>query len=107
MNEYFSKKNIIKYLNDVSEVCMQNCEFEAHDNLIDIIREIENGEIKAEDVIPVVRCKDCAFYKTSDCMMYYECLICNAQYSWASDNSFCSYGKREDEEYEDYDTQEV
>ena len=57
--------------------------------------------IPTADVVEVVRCKDCIFYKTPDCMMYYECLICNAQYSCASDNSFCSCGKRECEESED------
>ena len=41
MNEYYNKKSILKYLKDVSEVCMQNCEFESYDNLIGIIQEIE------------------------------------------------------------------
>ena len=46
MNEYYNKKSILKYLKDVSEVCMQNCEFESYDNLTGIIREIATDDTK-------------------------------------------------------------
>ena len=46
MSEYYNKKSILKHLKDVSEVCMQNCEFESYDNLIGIIQEIEIDDTK-------------------------------------------------------------
>ena len=46
MNGYYNKKSILKYLKDVSEVCIQNCEFESYDNLIGIIQEIETDDTK-------------------------------------------------------------
>ena len=50
-------------------------------------------ERRAEDV---VRCKDCVFRHTEDCMMQYEC-DCGAQHTWESDNDYCSYGERKEE----------
>ena len=47
----------------------------------------------AADVAEVVRCKDCIYRKTEHCAMYYEC-ECGAQYSWETDNDYCSLGKR-------------
>ena len=51
----------------------------------------------AADVAEIVRCKDCALRKTEDCAMYYEC-DCGAQCSWETDNDYCSFGKRANEE---------
>ena len=47
------------------------------------------------DVVEVVRCKECVLRGTDDCAMYYRC-ECGTQYSWESDNDFCSYGERKD-----------
>ena len=56
MNEYYNKKSILKYLKDVSEVCMQNCEFESYDNLIGIIQEIETDNTMYDwDIINLIR----------------------------------------------------
>lgn len=45
------------------------------------------------DAVEVVRCKDCANRHTAECLMEYEC-ACGAQYSWESDDEFCSGGVR-------------
>lgn len=45
------------------------------------------------DAVEVVRCKDCAKRHTAECLMEYEC-ACGAQYSWESDDEFCSGGVR-------------
>ena len=50
-------------------------------------------EQPAADVAEIVRCKDCALRKTEDCAMYYEC-DCGAQYSWETDNDYCSFGEK-------------
>lgn len=62
--------------------------------------------IPTADVVEVVRCKDCIFYKTPDCRMRYECFVCDAQHSCADDscvkdNDFCSHGKRKENGNED------
>ena len=54
----------------------------------------------AQDVVEVVRCKDCEYRKTEDCAMQYEC-ECGAQYFWESDNAFCSWGKRKENGIDD------
>lgn len=46
------------------------------------------------DVVEVVRCRDCINRNTPDCAMYYDCSVCGGQWSWESDNGFCSLGKR-------------
>lgn len=51
--------------------------------------------VSEDDVVEVVRCKDCEYRKTEDCAMQYEC-ECGAQYFWESDNAFCSRGRRMD-----------
>lgn len=45
------------------------------------------------DAVEVVRCKYCAKRHTAECLMEYEC-VCGAQYSWESDDEFCSGGVR-------------
>lgn len=60
--------------------------------------------IPAADVVPVVRCKDCAYTREKDeyesvCLSD-ECVICvNSEYRWQPvwPNHFCGYGKRKDE----------
>ena len=65
MSEYYNKKSILKYLKGVSEVYMQNYEFESYDTLIGIIREIETDDTMCDfDIINLVRCCDCKFCRT-------------------------------------------
>lgn len=51
----------------------------------------------AADVAEIVRCKDCVLRNTEDCAMYYEC-DCGTQYSWETDNDYCSFGRKEVQE---------
>ena len=48
-----------------------------------------------EYAVPVVRCKDCVRRGTPECGMSYEC-ECGRQYTWETDNDFCSFGKRKE-----------
>lgn len=75
-----------------------------------VLRRIEEMRVKEDDYAPdvaqaiydfvadmdaveVVRCKDCVKRHTAECLMEYEC-ACGAQYSWESDDEFCSGGVR-------------
>lgn len=49
-------------------------------------------EAPTMDAVEVVRCKYCAKRHTAECLMEYEC-DCGAQYSWESDDEFCSGGE--------------
>ena len=53
---------------------------------------------KYNEISPVVRCKDCTLRGTEDCAMQYSCTECGGQWSWESDNDFCSYGRERDKE---------
>lgn len=50
----------------------------------------------AADVEEVVRCKDCIWRGRGECAMFYRC-NCGEQHTWETDNDFCSYGERRDE----------
>ena len=55
------------------------------------------AEIPAADVVEVVRCENCIRRGTEDCAMYYGC-ECGEQHTWETDNDFCSWGERRDNE---------
>lgn len=46
------------------------------------------------DVVEVVRCKECKNRNTPECAMWYRCSVCDGQWSWETDNDYCSYGER-------------
>ena len=48
------------------------------------------------DAVPVVRCKDCKKRGTPDCAMWYQCSVCEGQWSWETNEGFCSYGERKE-----------
>lgn len=52
--------------------------------------------LPAADVAPVVRCKECRKRGTPDCAMWYQCSVCGGQWSWETNDGFCSYGERRD-----------
>ena len=60
-----------------------------------IVRAIE--EAPTEDVVEVVRCKDCKRRNTPDCKMWYQCVICGDYHHWERDEDFCSCGERRTE----------
>lgn len=70
------------------------------------IKEIDLKNIPAADVVEVVRCKDCIRRGTEDCAMYWDTEDCamrygceyGEQHTWETDNDFCSWGERRDNE---------
>ena len=59
----------------------------------DSIGEWLESEFDDNDLIEVVRCKDCIYRGRVDCAMSYRC-DCGEQHTWETDNDFCSYGER-------------
>ena len=51
---------------------------------------------KYNGAVEVIRCKDCVLRGTSECAMQYNCYICGGQWSWETEDGFCSLGKRHD-----------
>lgn len=97
MNEYYNKKSILKYLKGVSEVCMQNCEFESYDNLTGIIREIATDNTMYDwDIINLIRCCDCKFCRTSIDECGNHIPHCSKSFGNMKVDlmDYCSYGKR-------------
>jgi hypothetical protein len=66
--------------------------------------EIDPMVVDADDIenaqtvysIEVTRCKDCIKRNTPDCLMWYNCSICGGQWTWETDNDYCSAGERKD-----------
>ena len=66
------------------------------DNVFDSFDDIEEwleSEVDNNDLIEVVRCKDCIYRGRVDCAMSYSC-DCGEQHTWETDNDYCSYGER-------------
>lgn len=59
----------------------------------DSIGEWLESEVDNNDLIEVVRCKDCIYRGQEECAMFYRC-DCGEQLNWETDNDFCSYGER-------------
>lgn len=53
--------------------------------------------VPATDVVEVVRCEECIRRGTEDCAMYYGC-ECGEHNAWETDNDFCSWGERRNNE---------
>ena len=53
-------------------------------DIADVIKRVEN--FPTEDVVEVVRCKDCKFYGNGDCSVQ------SVRSMWPND--YCSYGER-------------
>ncbi len=56
-----------------------------------------NENIKRnEDYVQVIRCKDCKFWSdTPSDILVRKCIV---RSGYASDNDYCSYGERKDDE---------
>lgn len=48
-------------------------------------------------VAEVVHCKECKWRGREECAMFYEC-DCGEQHTWETDDDFCSYGERVEQE---------
>ena len=72
-------------------------DYEFNNGLIDACNAID--DIPSADVVEVVRCKDCRYWRSDgECIMHSNYTI-NAIYG-ADENDYCSYGEREDGESE-------
>ena len=72
-------------------VCINHPEFLSKEDTMYCI-----DNMPAADVMEVVRCKDCIWRGREECAMFYRC-DCGEQHTWETDNDFCSYGERRDE----------
>ena len=62
-------------------------------------RDIEFVDLMPDDMVPVVRCKDCKYYTTED---FYGNICCGCKLYCAmldiTPDGFCSYGERKEAE---------
>lgn len=63
----------------------------------EVIASIE--EAPTVDAVPVVRCKDCRYYRTAFFGEHY-CIRPNPELGKLQDDDFCSYGERKDDAHE-------
>lgn len=73
------------------------------DNTPESIAFLKGAQVVAKELMKfpaadvVVRCENCIHRGTEDCAMYYGC-ECGEQGSWETDNDFCSWGERRNNE---------
>ena len=108
MAEYISRKAAIAYIREQSEECQKAFEELGGESGIyaDAYNDLAEDfySIPAADVVPVVRCKDCKYYKESRVLAPNKfCFRLNHPtepgkigYNFA-DNDFCSRGVRRNE----------
>ena len=87
--EYIEREALKKRLEDFSKWCK-----DGRKQGVDFVLDCPLPDMPAADVVEVVRCKDCVNRYTPDCAMWYRCQNCDGQWSWETDNDFCSYGER-------------
>ncbi len=92
--EYIDREEVIKTLEhyDLSNGSTLGCHSGAIECAIFAIK-----MLPVADVVEVVRCENCIRRGTEDCAMYYGC-ECGEQHTWETDNDFCSWGERRDNE---------
>lgn len=103
MAEYIDRKAAISR---IKQYCMDAIDggrysLDAVDDGIDLVNGIK--ALPAADVVPVVRCKDCKYYKTSELLPPHK--FCfrlrhptenrSVGYNFAADD-FCSHGERKE-----------
>lgn len=65
--------------------------------IVDAIRDIISVITPTADVVEVVRCRDCKKRYTPSCGMCYSCSVCGGQWSWETENGYCSFGEKREE----------
>lgn len=92
--EYIEREEVTKILEhyDLSSGSTLGCHSGAIECAISAIE-----MLPAVDVAEVVQCKDCIRRGTEDCAMRYGCEY-GEQHTWETDNDFCSWGERRDNE---------
>ena len=90
--EYIEREALEVALNHRLNFLMtENGEYDHYTSGFDeAVTRVEN--FPAADVVKVVRCKDCRLRGREECAMFYRC-ECGEQYTWETDNDFCSYGE--------------
>ena len=53
---------------------------------------IEIRPVEDPDVVPVIRCKDCAYAEIDDPDNFPELYLCHQGSGWNNKDHFCSYG---------------
>ena len=89
MARYIDADKIVYWVRYVSSTCL-----ESDVRRIAFLDEIER--MPTEDVVPVVRCKDCKNYNTTFCANGFG--WCEHFNSGEMDENYCSYGERKDAE---------
>lgn len=60
---------------------------------LELKRKGHQAEGQEIEMAEVVRCQRCAKRNTPDCAMWYQCEVCGGQWSWETDEDFCSRGE--------------
>ena len=92
--EYIEREAVYKVIS--KEVNVQRLSYLPRKLELEGLKTVMNqvNKIPAADVVEVVRCKDCIKRNTANCAMWFNCMKCGGQWSWESDNGFCSLGER-------------
>ena len=72
-------------------VCMNHPEYLMRDDALHVI-----DSIPAADVAEVVRCRECKYRGTDDCIFHIKGESADEELLLKLDNDFCSYGERKE-----------
>lgn len=98
MAEYIKREAAIAYIREQSEECQKAFEELGGESGIyaDAYNDLAEDfySIPAADVVPVVRCKDCARYRMGACeKVYTDGNVFSAAWQERKPDDFCSYGE--------------
>lgn len=96
MAEYIKKKDLLKVL--PPKCNMSDMYATAYNTCLNTIENLIK-EHPTADVVPVVRCKDCKYYKPQTISVHWHSTkkyCCRGIAVKVNDNDYCSYGERKD-----------
>lgn len=93
--EYIERGALLNFLNAIYEECRLNNDGATSDLVFDVIRHVE--DLPAADVVEVVRCKDCKYYKHFKGLgnWCHRRIRSDIEYHTKT-TDFCSYGERKE-----------